>query len=150
MKSLSLSILFALLSILVMPHAQAQSNAPSLMQPGLWEVTIQMVAPTVAPATTSTVCISAEEAQPRAPKAKEKNDCRVLNLPAQASEVAYSVNCSKSNRSTTAKFTYYGDRYEGSATTKEFEVEVRLTYAGKRIGACEPVSANAAEAGEQK
>lgn len=138
MRSLSLGALLISAALFLATDARAQSGNPApAMQPGFWEITIQMVEPSVVPASTSTVCISPTEAHPEPPKMGRNGDCRVLTLPAQANEVAYTVRCDKSKRSTTARFTYYGDHYEGYAIDKAYAVDVRITYSGKRIGECD-------------
>lgn len=142
------TVLFA---IALAPAAWAQSREqakPPDMVPGLWEMTVQMVAPLVGPEMTSQQCVASEdEGKVKKPKAKAKDDCDGTDVPAAANEVAYTVQCTKLKRTGNVKFTYFGDHYEGVAVTLMDGMEVRTKYTGRRIGTCEAQS-NAGTAGE--
>jgi hypothetical protein len=127
----------------ISPAAWAQSkeqSAPSDLNPGLWEITAQMVAPMTGEPSTSEVCITGDEAKLKVPKTKATDDCQATETPSASNEVAYTIQCPKLKRSTTAKFTYYGNRYERVSTTNMDAVEIKMKYTAKRIGACDSSS----------
>lgn len=140
--------LVAFAAIIVSPHASAQSNAPVLMTPGLWEITVQLESPDPGPATTSQQCVTPEKSRPVPPKSKAKDDCQIVETPSPANEIAYTVNCSKLKRTSRSQFTYFGDRFEGTVTTDFGKIAVRTKYTARRIGDCESGASGAAAAEE--
>jgi hypothetical protein len=138
-----------LLLVVLSPNAWAQAKEQantSDLNPGLWEVTFQMESPFPGPVTTTEVCI-AEQGKVKKPKNNPKDDCQGADEPSASNEVAYTVNCAKLKRSSRIKFTYYGDRYEGTGVIDMDGIEVHTKYTGRRIGSCDS-SSNATNGGE--
>lgn len=125
------------------PEAWAQSREQAAspdVNPGLWEITVQLVAPISGEPTTSEICIANDQAKIKVPKTKAKDDCQATETPSASNEVAYTIQCQKLKRSTTAKFAYYGDHYDGISTTTMNGVEFKMKYTAKRLGACDASS----------
>lgn len=124
---------------LTMPLA---AESPHLIDPGLWEVTIRTESPVPSSPMTTTVCISSEKAKkpPEPPKHKESDDCKVTGGGVTGNVLAYSLKCSKRNATSTFRFEYHGDTYEGIVETKTDAGEVRQIYSGRRVGECDAES----------
>jgi len=128
---------------------QSKENANSKdLNPGLWEITIQMESPLVGLPSTSEVCMSGDQDKWKKPKTNPKDDCQAADVPAAANEVSFTVTCAKLKRSTTSKFTYSGDHYEGVAITNLDGIEIRTKYTARRIGTCDANSAATPEGGK--
>jgi len=120
------------------------SVQPLVMLPGLWEITVQTHSPITGPAIVRTVCIAkGHSARPDPPKTKPADDCQVLPSTASAAETAYTVHCAKQKVTTTARFTYAPDHFEGTVTIKNNDGELQQTYSAKRIGDCDDETADA-------
>jgi hypothetical protein len=131
-------VLLVMLAPAMWAQSKEDASTVTLLTPGLWEVTVQMEAPIVGAPSMSEVCIVGDQAKVKAPKTKAKDDCQATDVPSASNEVAYTVQCSKQKRSTSVKFTYYGDRYEGTSVTNLNGIEVKVKYTAKRVGACDP------------
>jgi hypothetical protein len=137
-----------LMIAVVSASGQSRESASSKdLNPGLWEITIQTESPAVGLPATSEVCIAGDQDKLKKPKTNPKDDCQAIDVPAASNEVAFTVTCAKLKRSTSVKFSYLGDRYEGVAVTNLDGIEIRTKYTAKRLGACDSNSATAAEGG---
>jgi Protein of unknown function (DUF3617) len=134
---LAISVLFAAFTARV--HAQAAPPAgAAVMLPGLWEITIQTRSPILAAPVSHTVCIDKTQVtKPEPPKSKPKDDCQVLPDAAAANQTAYTVRCTKRKSSSTSRFTYSGDHFDGTVTTTLPEGEFQQVYTAVRIGDCD-------------
>jgi Protein of unknown function (DUF3617) len=114
------------------------SNAAPPLNPGRWEVTIKTETPVAMPATTSEICITTEKAaHPEPVKGKPTDDCQVHGVAMSGNVLTYATQCGRRPVSSTAKFTYSGDTYEGVVTIKVGTMEVRQIHTAKRVGPCE-------------
>jgi hypothetical protein len=132
------------LIVALSPVAMGQSKehaAPSDLNPGLWEVTVQMVEPLTGEPVTTEVCLSGDQGKFKAPKLKAKDNCQSSETPSPSNEIVYAVQCTKPKWSTAVKFAYFGDRYEGTmSTVMNGGDEVKMKYTAKRIGTCDLVA----------
>jgi hypothetical protein len=134
---LSMSTVFAALTV---SSAHAQAAGAAVMVPGLWEITVQTRSPIVGPPITQTVCIDrAHVARPEPPKTKASDDCQVLPDTASANETAYTVRCARKKITSTSRFTYSGDHFDGTVTINRPDAEILQIYTAKRVGACDDV-----------
>jgi len=133
-------MLLLLIALAPVLWAQPKETAKpvALLESGLWEVTVQMESPIAGAPSTSQFCISGDEAKLKAPKPINDHDCQTTDVPSASNEAAYTTQCSKEKRTTSVKFMYYGDRYEGTSVTHMDGIEVKVKYTAKRIGACNP------------
>jgi hypothetical protein len=120
---------------------QAQASPPTgtaVMNPGLWEITVQTRSPILAAPISHTVCIdNTQVAKPEPPKSKAHDDCQVRPDTAAANETAYTVRCAKRNVTSTSRFAYSADHFEGTVTIKTASGEVQQVFTAARIGDCE-------------
>jgi hypothetical protein len=108
------------------------------MVPGLWEITVQTKSPVLAAPVSHTVCIDKTHvAKPELPKSKARDDCQVTPDAAAANEAAYTVHCAKKNVTSTSRFTYLGDHFNGSVTIKNADGEFQQVYTAVRISDCD-------------
>lgn len=129
------SIVFA---ALIATGVQAQTAKTDVMVPGLWEITVQTRSPIVGPPITQTVCIDkGHAARPAPPKSRASDDCQVSPDAAAANETAYTVRCAKRRITSSARFTYAGDHYDGVVTITTPDGEIHQVHTAKRIGACD-------------
>jgi hypothetical protein len=130
------AILFSVAAAFLLTAA-AGAAQPSVLQSGLWEVTIKTQMGDATPTMIEQICISKEQAvRPEPPKNKESADCQVTGA-LTGNKSKYQIKCGRKNATTDAEFTYNGDRYEGVVTFKNDDVgEIRQVYTAKRIGAC--------------
>jgi hypothetical protein len=129
----------AALTVLMSGSANAQARGAAVMTAGLWEITMQTRSPIVAAPISHTVCIAETQVtRPEPPKSRAHDDCQVLPDAAAANQTAYTVRCAKRQVTTTARFTYSGDHYEGTVTIKSAGGEVQQVYTAVRIGDCDP------------
>ena len=144
---------FALMTVLAGTFAALAETAPRVMNPGQWEITVQTISGSSVAPVTSTVCISdgrARKLEP--PKTKPKDDCQLLAGSGLSGNVlSYTLQCSKKQTTTTSRYTYSGDTFEGLVTIQTPRGEIRQQYSGKRVGDCEtqelPLEPVAAAAG---
>ncbi len=137
MKS-CLCLIFAILAVIAGGAALAQQGPAELMIPGLWEITMQTHAPVTGPPITHTVCIDkALVSRPQPPRLKASEDCQVQPDAAAANETAYTIRCGKLGRTSSWRFVYLRDRFEGTATITTPAEEIRQTYTAKRIAPCD-------------
>jgi hypothetical protein len=132
------SIVFA---AFIATAVQAQTAKAEVMVPGLWEITVQTRSPIVGPPITQTVCIDKGHAtRPAPPKSRASDDCQVTPSASAANETAYTVHCTKRGITSSARFTYAGDHYDGVVTITTPDGEIHQVHTAKRIGDCdEPV-----------
>src|SRR6266850_7376065 len=98
-------------------RAWAAAPGASDITPGLWEITVQTRSPILAAPISHTVCIDkASSTKPQPPKSKAHDDCQVIPDSAAANETAYTVRCAKRKVTTTSRFTYLGDHFNGTVT----------------------------------
>lgn len=117
---------------------QAQTAKPVVMVPGLWEITVQARSPMIGPPITHTVCIDkAHVTRPDPPKSKPNDDCQALPNAAAANETAYTIHCARRNVTTTSRFTYSGDHFDGTVVITTANGEVHQVYTAKRLSDCE-------------
>ena len=118
--------------------SQAQTAAKQVMIPGLWEITVQTVSPVKGPLITQTVCIDkAHSTRPSPPKSRASDDCQVSLDEDAANETAYTVRCAKRKTTSSARFTYAGDHYDGMVTITTADAEIHQVHTAKRIGDCD-------------
>ena len=118
-------------------HAQ-QPTAQAAMASGLWEVTVQTRSPIAGAPLTHTVCIDKALAlRPDPPRSRPSDDCQVQPDAAASNETAYTVRCTKRGVTSSFRFTYWGDHFDGSSTITSSEGHVQQTFSGKRVGACD-------------
>jgi hypothetical protein len=116
-------------------RAEAQPAGAAVMTPGLWQITVQTQSPIVGPPITHTVCIDkAHVTRPEPPKSKPADDCQVSLDPAAANETAYTIHCAKRNVSSSSRFTYSGDHFDGTVKITTADAEVHQVYTALRIG----------------
>jgi hypothetical protein len=122
-------------------NVAAQSQSPSILKPGLWSITVQTKTPQEGPAMTQTTCIVRDAGnRPEAPKRRPKDDCQVTTDPGGANETAYTVRCTKQKVTSTARFTYSREHYEGTVLMKLADgTEVQQSYTAVRLGDCDDV-----------
>jgi hypothetical protein len=131
-------VVSVLLAALITGRAHAQSSAKEVMTPGLWEITVQTVSPIKGPPITQTVCIDkAHATRPSPPKSRTSDDCQVSTDAAAANETAYTVRCAKRKTTSSARFTYAGDHYDGTVTITTPDAEIHQVHTAKRIGDCD-------------
>jgi hypothetical protein len=117
---------------------RAQSAGAAVMVPGLWEITVQTKSPIVGPPITHTACIDkAHVTRPDPPKSRASDDCQVSPNSSAANETAYTVHCAKGNVTTTSRFTYSGDHFDGTVTIVTAKGEIHQVYTAKRISDCD-------------
>lgn len=123
----------------------AVTAGAAVMVPGLWEITVQTVSPILAAPLTHTVCIDKMHVtKPEPPKSKAHDDCQVLPEAAASNQTAYTVHCAKKNVTSTSRFTYSGDHFDGTVTIKSAGGEVQQVFTAVRLSDCDddlPVSA---------
>jgi hypothetical protein len=76
-------------------------------------------------------------ARPEPPKSKKNDDCQVTPDAAAANETAYTVRCAKKKVTSTLRFTYSGDHFDGTVTIKNADEAIQQIYTAKRIGDCD-------------
>ncbi len=139
MRHRSFLATFVVLAALTAGSARAQAAGAAVMVPGLWEITMQTRSPIVGPLLTHTVCIDkAHSVRPEPPKSKANDDCQVSPDAAAANETAYTIRCAKLKVTSTSRFRYSGNHFDGAVTINTADSEVRQTYTATRIGDCDP------------
>src|SRR5262249_13609973 len=107
---------FVIVAVAAITRAQ-QAPRAAVMTPGLWEITVQTKSPILGPPTTHTVCIAKAIVPPPAPpKSKASSDCRVQSDAAASNETAYTIRCAQAGTTSSWRFTYSGDHFDGTAT----------------------------------
>jgi hypothetical protein len=120
----------------------AQANSPAVLKPGEWEITIHTVAPVDTPPTVTRACIGKDEERLQPPKGKPTDDCQVVSGGGLTGNVLqYAMKCGKKNSSSTAKFTFNANSFEGVVTVQIDGTEIRQVHTGTRIGDCDPATA---------
>jgi len=138
MRSTSILICVVLAAFLAgRAHAQSPKSA-QVMTPGLWEITVQTRSPIVGPPISYTVCLDkAHVARPEPPKSRATDDCQVVPEAASANQTAYTIRCTNRKVSSTSRFTYAGDHFDGAVTINTPDGVVEQVHTGKRIGDCD-------------
>jgi len=140
MRHRSFLATFIVLAALAAGSAHAQAAGAAVMVPGLWEITMQTRTPIVGPLLTHTVCIDkAHVTRPEPPKSRAIDDCQVSIDSAAANETAYTIRCAKRKITSTSRFSYSGDHFEGTVTISGPDSETSQVYTAKRIGVCDEV-----------
>ncbi|HUP61009.1 MAG TPA: DUF3617 family protein [Thermoanaerobaculia bacterium] len=104
----------------------------------MWEITMRTESPAVSEPMTTVVCISKEEAEdPKPPRHKATDDCKVTSGGRSGSILSYAVKCGRKKSESTARFTYNGDQFEGVVEGKTDDGNFRQVYTARRIGDCE-------------
>jgi hypothetical protein len=141
MRSSYFLMLSALVAAINISPVRAQSAAPAghaVMVPGLWEITVQTRSPIIAAPISHTVCIDKlHVTKPDPPKSRAKDDCQVTPDAGASNETAYTVHCVKKNLTSTSRFTYSGDHFNGSITIKNADGEFQQVYTAVRISDCD-------------
>jgi hypothetical protein len=138
MRSTRLLMLSLIAATVIAGSAHAQSAGPAVMVPGLWEMTVQTRSPIVGPPITHTACIdSAHVTRPAPPKSRKSDDCQVSPAASAANETAYTVRCVKGKITTTSRFIYSGDHFDGTVVINTASGEVHQVYTAKRISECD-------------
>jgi len=138
MRHRSFLATFIIVAALTAGSAHAQAPGAAVMVPGLWEVTVQTRTPILGPLLTHTVCIDkAHVTRPDPPKSKPTDDCQVTPDGAAANETNYTIRCAKRNVTSTSKFTYSGNHFDGAVTIKSDSGEVQQVWTAIRVGDCD-------------
>jgi Protein of unknown function (DUF3617) len=144
MRRRSLLATFIVLASLTVGSAHAQAAGAAVLVPGLWEITVQTRTPILAAPLTHTVCIDkAHVTRPEPPKSRPNDDCQVAPDASAANETAYTVRCVKGKVTTTYRFIYSGDHFDGTVTIVRAKDEVHQVYTAKRISDCDDSPADA-------
>ena len=131
--------------------ALAQGAGPR--RDGKWEVKIQMNIPNLPvamPATTTTQCITPEEAAdpkkmapPQAPQGRGGNPpkCEMTDYKVAGNKVTYTMKCEPPQAGTmTGEFVYGTESYEGTVKMDMDRggqpMSMTMAYSGKRLGDC--------------
>jgi len=129
-----------LVALLIVTAAMSVYGAepPAVMVPGLWQITVQTHSPILSAPITHNVCVDkALTARPDPPKAKSKDDCQVFPDPSPSNETAYTIRCATQRNSSSSRFTYLGDHFQGTVTLHNEIGDIQQTYTGVRVGDCE-------------
>jgi hypothetical protein len=136
--------LLVLCFIVIVPaplFAQAQSTEKAVMEPGLWQITVQTVSPVAAAPLSHTVCIDKlHVTKPEPPRSKPSDDCKVTPDAAAANETAYTVRCGKKKTTTSSRFIYASDHFNGTLTVTTAAGDVQQIYTAVRLGDCDDLS----------
>ena len=117
--------------------ASATAATSPILLPGRWQITIRPELPVAAPEMTVETCLSAVEAErPEPPRGKPTDDCQVVGSPLQGNVLAYVIKCSKRDATTTGRFTYNGDHYDGVVEGKIDGRKFRQVHTAIRLGDC--------------
>src|ERR1700741_3782101 len=110
----------------------AGAAQPSVLEPGLWEVTIKTQLADATPTMVEQICITKEQAEhPEPAKAKKSADCQITGA-LTGNKLKYQIKCGRKNATSDLDFTYSGDRYEGIVTIKNDDVgEIRQVHTAK-------------------
>lgn len=124
--------------------AMAAASAWGLdMNPGKYEVTVNMEMkgmPAAMPAQTMVQCITAQDPVPRA--SADAQSCQITDMDTRGNTVTYTIVCHQQGAKTesTGEVTFSGDAFEGTSTTKMGPAAGGMTVTvktkGKRIGSC--------------
>jgi hypothetical protein len=131
MKTLSIATFLAALALAA---TTAFADGPD----ELWEVTMkmEMAGMPAMPAHTSKVCN--RKGAPDASKMGDKDsDCTVTDKKQSGNKSSWKFTCTKPNAMTgTGEVTYGGDTYQGTMTMVSEGMNMKQTFAGKKVGGC--------------
>ena len=146
MKKLCVAALTAVLGCSLVILAQ------EIRRDGKWEVTQEMSMPGMnmnMPATTTTQCITKEEAndpqktvmQAPAGRGGAQSDCKAEDYKIVGNKVSYTLKCTTPQPVTgKAEFTYGADKYDGTMTMEMSrggqQMTMNMKYSAKRVGDC--------------
>jgi hypothetical protein len=109
-----------------------------LMLPGLWQITVQTRAPIAGIPISHTVCIDkAVLTHPDPPKSGPHDRCQVMSVAGPTNETAYTIQCGNGKPSSSARFTYLGDHFDGTAIVHDGNAEFQQVFTGVRLGDCD-------------
>jgi hypothetical protein len=140
MRFIPVAALFAM--TLSPAAAQAPQNP---MQPGRWEITMQMSMPGMPmemPAQKVTQCVTKKQledpngAVPGAPGGT--NPCKVTNHKVDGHKVTWNMTCSEPQAMTgSGEIIVNGDTYTGTMKMTSDQGQMTMKYNAKRLGDCE-------------
>jgi hypothetical protein len=135
-------------AVLAVCIGAAVAYAQSPLQPGRWEVTMQMQMPNLPaqmPAMKSTQCITPEQlkdpanAVPRGPQSGRTDDCKVSDYKVSGNTVTWKMACTTPQAMTsTGEMVVTGDTYTGTMNMTTPQGDMSMKMAGKRLGECTP------------
>lgn len=128
------SVRFITSLFLVFIATAAMAVKPTL-NAGLWEITIKNESPSTASPMTTTICISDDDvAKIVVPRGKQKDDCRVLDGSViTGGLLSFVTKCSKKNVTSSSRFTFNGNAYEGTVEITVDDTVLRQVITGKRL-----------------
>jgi hypothetical protein len=116
----------------------ALHGATPVIQPGEWEITMQIEGVGSAEPMVTRVCMTRQDVAALAPpKGKGSDDCKVTGGGLTGPVLSYAVKCDKKKVTTQTRITFSGDRYEGTVTITTDGREIRQIMNARRIGECE-------------
>ena len=137
MRSSVKSAVYGICVLLMVGQAWAEQPS-SGMAPGLWQITLQTKSPLLSAPISHTVCIAAPfTTKPGPPKSRPKDDCQVTSDAGGADETAFTIRCTAKKITSSSRFKYLGDHFEGTTTITEEHLKVEQVYTGTRIGDCD-------------
>lgn len=116
------------------------------MEPGLWEVSVQLEVPGNAvamPPITQTLCFTREDIESGTKALPQESagnlgNCRPDNLSIGGNTASWTLNCDQMTGS--GRMTYSGDSYSGTAdieiTMDGASQRMKQTFSGRRLGDC--------------
>lgn len=116
----------------------ALHGATPVMQPGEWEITMQIEGVSKGEPMVTRMCMTKQDVAALAPpKGKTTDDCKVTGGGLTGPILNYAVKCDKKKVTTQTRLTFSGDRYEGTVTITSEGREIRQVISARRIGECE-------------
>ena len=118
------------------------ADAPPDMQPGLWEITMEIDMPGMPvkmPPMTHTQCITQKDLVPR--NTDPEQQCKIIDTRIEGDTVTWQMACTAGGQHMTAdgRATYYGDKFDGAMQMnmegQNMQMEYRMT--GHRVGPCQ-------------
>jgi hypothetical protein len=130
--------------LLAAPFALAEKRQ---LQPGKWQITIQMEMEGNAmhlPPMTMTRCVTADQARspadlfrPRNPNAKD--DCEMKEVKQEGNKLSWTIDCKEKGKGS-GSVTFEPGKYDGVAEMEMIEKGVlrkmKSTMSGRRVGEC--------------
>ena len=131
-----------LISILSVVVSSGQAMAKVDMDPGMWEITIQMEAvgmPMSMPATTVKQCMTEEDLVPQSNSAE--SGCEVFNIKTSGNTISYKMKCSAEGNDSVSSgvLTYNGSSMKGTIKMEvsgRAAMQMTTKLSGKRLGRC--------------
>lgn len=108
------------------------------LNPGKWELSMQITEPSVTPVSRMVVCITTDSlTRIAAPVMRSGDGCTVGSLSFTSRSLSYVTTCPSINRRTTTTLTFGGDDYTITQVLSEPDQTVKQVITGKRVGTCE-------------